>query len=166
MRSQSSTTKLYTVEDVIIELKKHGNKKNREGMARFGINVEKAFGMNVPIMRKLAKQIGKNHQLAIDLWESGWHEARHVASMIADPKLVTRSLMNKWVKDFNSWDICDGTCSNLFCRTPFAYNKVFEWAKRKEEFVRRTAFSLIAYLAVHDKKRDDKEFLPFLPLIK
>jgi len=166
MKNEPTKLNTYSVDKIITELKKHGNKKNREGMVKFGINVEKAFGMNVPVMRKLAKQIGSNHQLALELWKSGWHEARHVASMIADPNLMTKSQMNKWVKDFNSWDICDGTCSNLFCRTPFAFDKIFEWAKRKEEFVRRTAFSLIACLAVHDKKRDDKDFLLFFPLIQ
>lgn len=166
MKNEPTKLNTYSVDKIITELKKHGNKKNREGMVKFGINVEKAFGMNVPVMRKLAKQIGSNHQLALELWKSGWHEARHVASMIADPNLMTKSQMNKWVKDFNSWDICDGTCSNLFCRTPFAFDKIFEWAKRKGEFVRRTAFSLIACLAVHDKKRDDKDFLLFFPLIQ
>lgn len=155
-----------TVEQAIAELKKHGNQKNRDGMARYGINVDKAFGVNVPVMRALAKKIGKNHELALKLWASGYHEARHVASMIADPKQVTKSLMNKLVKDFNSWDMCDGTCSNLFRKTPFAYEKIFEWSERKEEYVRRAGFSLLAYVAVHDKKRDDKDFLQFFPLIR
>lgn len=166
MKKSPITKTEYSSEQIIKELKKHGNEYNLQGMARFGINVEKAFGMNVPVMRNLAKKIGKNHKLALELWASGWHEARHVASMIDDPKLVTKTQMNKWVKDFNSWDLCDGTCSNLFRKTPYAFEKVFEWADRKEEFVRRTAFSLIAYLAVHDKKRDDKDFLLFFPLIK
>ncbi len=157
---------VITVDEVISILKKNGSKKNREGMTRFGINVEKAFGVNVPVMRALAKRIGKNHQLALELWQSGYHEARHVASMIADPKLVTKQLMNKWVKDFNSWDICDGTCSNLFRKTDFAIEKIFEWVDKKEEFVRRAGFSLMAYVAVHHKKRDDEEFLEFFPLIK
>ena len=155
-----------TANEVIAELKKHYNPRNVEGMARYGINVEKAFGVNVPLLHALAKKIGKNHELALELWESGYHEARHVASMIDDPKLVTKSQMNKWVKDFNSWDICDGTCSNLFRKTPHAIEKIFEWCERKEEFVRRTGFSLICYVAVHDKKRDDKDFLQFFPIIK
>ncbi|NMB82148.1 MAG: DNA alkylation repair protein, partial [Ignavibacteria bacterium] len=102
-----------TVKEVIAELKKNGSEYNREGMKRFGINVDKAFGVNVPVMRKLAKKIGRNHELALKLWESGYHEARHVATMIADPKLTTKSLLNEWVKEFNSWDIVDGSCSNL-----------------------------------------------------
>ena len=155
-----------TAQDVIEELRKYYNPRNLEGMSHYGINVEKAFGVNVPVLRALAKKIGTNHELALKLWESGYHEARHIATMIDDPKLVTKSQMNKWVRDFNSWDICDGACSNLFRFTPHAFDKVFEWTKRKEEFIRRTGFSLIAYLAVHDKKRDDKNFLKFFPLIK
>ncbi|MBM4171541.1 MAG: DNA alkylation repair protein [Ignavibacteria bacterium] len=155
-----------SVDEVLTELKKHGNEKNREGMAKYGINVDKAFGVNVPVMRALAKKIGRNHELAIKLWETGYHEARHVASMIADPKFVTKTLMNKWTKDFNSWDICDGTCSNLFRKTPFAIEKIFEWCDRKEEYIRRAGFALLAYMVVHDKKRDDKDFLQFLPLIE
>ncbi|MCX7875161.1 MAG: DNA alkylation repair protein [Melioribacteraceae bacterium] len=155
-----------TSKEIISILKKNGSEYNRQGMKRYGINVDKAFGISVTNLRKLAKQIGKNHDLAIELWETGYHEARHLASMIAVPKLVTKSLMNKWVKDFNSWDICDGTCSNLFCKTPYAVDKIFEWSKSNKEFVRRTAFSLIAYLAVHDKKRNDEDFLLFFELIK
>jgi 3-methyladenine DNA glycosylase AlkD len=152
--------------DVIGELKKQYNPKNLAGMARFGINTEKAFGATTPFMRSLAKKIGRNHELALELWESGYHEARHIASMIDDPALVTKSQMNRWVRDFNSWDICDGTCSNLLRKTPFAIEKITEWCGRKEEFVRRAGFSLLCYVAVHDKKRDDKEFLQFFPLIK
>lgn len=155
-----------TVAEVIDELRQHYNPRNLEGMARYGINVDKAFGVNVPVLRALAKKIGTDHELALKLWASGYHEARHIATMIDDPKLVTKTQMNKWTRDFNSWDICDGACSNLFRFTPYAYEKVFEWAERKEEFIRRTGFSLIAYLSVHDKKRDDKDFLKFLSLIK
>jgi len=155
-----------TAQQVIAELKKNGNEASRKGMARFGINVDKAFGVNVPVMRAQAKMIGKNHELALDLWESGYHEARHVASMIDDPKLVAKAQMNKWVRDFNSWDICDGTCSNLFRKTPYAIEKIFEWCEKKDEYVRRAGFSLMCYVAVHHKTRDDEEFLEFFPLIK
>ncbi|KAF0141641.1 MAG: hypothetical protein FD122_1196 [Stygiobacter sp.] len=155
-----------TAKQIIAELKKNGNEHNRKGMARFGINVDKAFGVNVPVMRALAKVIGKNHKLALELWESGYHEARHVAAMIDDPKLVTKAQMNKWVRDFNSWDICDGTCSNLFRKTPYAIEKIFEWCEKKDEYIRRAGFSLMCYVAVHHKTRDDEEFLEFFPLIK
>ncbi len=155
-----------TEKEVIEELKKYYNPRNFEGMARYGINIEKTFGINVPVLRALAKRIGRDHNLALKLWENGYHEARYIATMIDDPELVTKAQMNKWVRDFNSWDICDGACSNLFRFTTHAFEKVFEWAERKEEFIRRTGFSLIAYLAVHDKKRGDKDFLKFFPLIK
>jgi 3-methyladenine DNA glycosylase AlkD len=154
-----------TVKEILTALKKSGSERNREGMKRFGINVDKAFGINVPVMRILAKRIGKNHELALELWESGYHEARHVAAMIANPKLVTKSLMNKWIRDFNSWDLVDGTCSNLFRKSEYAYEMIPVWAKRLKEFERRTAFSMIAYLAVHDKEKNDEEFLQFFPLI-
>lgn len=155
-----------TLTEIIAYLKKNKNEHNRQGMKRYGINVENAFGISVKQLRILAKQIGKNHQLAIKLWETGYHEARHLASMIAEPELVTKTLMNKWVKDFNSWDICDGTCSNLFSKTSFAYEKIFEWSKSNKEYIRRTAFSLIAYLAVHDKKRNDDDFINLFEIIK
>ncbi len=155
-----------TTAEVIKELKKHYNPKNIEGMKRYGIKADKAFGLNAPTMYAIAKHIGKNHELALELWATGYHEARHIAAMIDDPKLVTKSQMNKWVKDFNSWDIVDGTCSNLFRKTPFAIEKILEWCERKEEYIRRAGFSLLCFVAVHDKKRDDKDFLQFFPLIK
>jgi len=155
-----------TVDEVIQELKKFESSHNREGMKRFGINVEKAFGISVTKLRSIAKKIGKDHQLAIQLWNSEIHEARILASMVDDPNLVTKSQMNNWVKDFNSWDLCDQVCSNLFCKTSYAEDKIFEWSKSKKEFIRRAAFSLIACLAVRDRKRRDEEFLIFFDLIK
>lgn len=154
------------VKEVIAELKRNGSRFNREGMNKFGINTDKAFGVNVPVMRKLAKKIGRDHKLAIKLWESGYHEARHIATMIADPVLTTKSLLNEWANEFNSWDIVDGSCSNLIRKTDFAYDLIPKWAKSNKEFVRRAAFSLIAYLAVHDKKKYDGDFLQFFPLIR
>jgi 3-methyladenine DNA glycosylase AlkD len=155
-----------TVEEVIVELRNNFNQRNIDGMVRFGIASTKAFGVSAPVIKSMAKNIGRNHQLAIELWETGYLEARAVAMMIGDPKLVTKSLMNKWVRDFDSWAVCDGTCLYLFCYTPFAFDKALEWCNRKEEYVRRAGFAMMAVLAVHDKKRDDKDFLNFLPLIK
>jgi 3-methyladenine DNA glycosylase AlkD len=155
-----------TVEEVLNELKKHFSQRNIDGMARYGITSAKAFGVSTPVIKSIAKKIGKDHELALQLWETGYHEARAIAMMTAEPRLVTKSLMNKWVKDFDSWAVCDGTCLYLFCYTPFAYDKVFEWCERKEEFIRRAGFAMIAVLAVHDKERDDKDFLEFFPLIK
>jgi 3-methyladenine DNA glycosylase AlkD len=152
--------------EIISYLKKHSSKKDKDGMARFGINPEYAMGVRVPVLRSLARKIGKNHKLALELWKTKIHEVRILATMIDDPKLVTEKQMEEWVKGFNSWDLCDQCCSNLFCRLPISWKKVREWSNKKEEFVRRAGFSLIAYLACHDKKAKDKDFEKFFPLIK
>ncbi|MEG8946540.1 DNA alkylation repair protein [Rosettibacter firmus] len=154
-----------TVEEIIKELKKHKNKNNLAGMARFGINVEKAFGISIPFLRALAKKIGKNHNLALQLWETKYHEARILASMIDEPELVSKLQMDKWAKEFNSWDLCDQVCMNLFSKSPFAKEKIFKWSNSKKEFVKRAAFTLIACLA-HDKNMNNKEFIKFFTLIK
>lgn len=135
-------------------------------MSRFGIKADKAFGVSVPALRKLAKSIGKDHALAQALWESGLHEARELATMIADPELVTEELMERWVMDIDSWDVCDHCCGNLWDKTPFAYRKAREWSRRPEEFVKRAAFSLMAALAVHDKTASDDAFIKFFAIIK
>ena len=139
---------------------------NRRGMARFGINVENAFGVSIYELRKIAKELGTQHDLAIDLWRTGNHEARILAGMIADPEKVTDQLMEAWVADFNSWDVCDQVCSNLFDRTKYAYRKAVDWTKRDEEFVKRAGFVLMAALSVHDKKAPDSKFERFFPVIK
>jgi len=152
--------------EIIIKLKSNSNPKNVEGMARFGINPKNTFGVSIPIIRKMGKEIGKNHELAQQLWKSGIHEARILAGLIDDSKLVDEEQMEKWVKDFDSWDVCDQVCMNLFDKTPFAYKKAMEWSSRKEEFVKRAAFALVASLSVHDKKAKDEDFIKFLPIIK
>jgi 3-methyladenine DNA glycosylase AlkD len=139
---------------------------NRRGMARFGINIENAFGVSIYELRKIAKELGTQHDLAIDLWRTGNHEARILAGMIADPEKVTDQLMEAWVADFNSWDVCDQVCSNLFDRTKYAYRKAVDWTKRDEEFVKRAGFVLMAALSVHDKKAPDSKFEIFFPIIK
>jgi 3-methyladenine DNA glycosylase AlkD len=136
-------------------------------MAQFGIGVENAFGgIRVPVLRRLAREIGKNHRLAEELWKSGIHEARHLAAMIDEPARVTEAQMERWVKKFDSWDVCDGCCLNLFAKTPFAFRKSIEWSRRKEEFVKRAAFSLMAVLAVHHKTLADEKFEKLLSVIK
>jgi 3-methyladenine DNA glycosylase AlkD len=152
-------------QNVLTRLRSLSNPKNKEGMARFGINTDQALGISLYALRPLAKEIGKNHELAEELWTSGIHEARILSSMIAEPEKVTEDLMESWVKDFNSWDVCDQVCSNLFDRTPFAYKKAVEWSKRNEEFVKRAGFVLMATLSVHDKKASDKDFEQFFPII-
>ena len=153
-------------EEILIKLKSLSNPEAVAGMARFGINTKKAYGVSIPDLRKMAKGIGKNHILAQKLWDSGIHEARILAGMIDLPERVTEKQMKHWVKDFNSWDVCDQVCSNLFDKTKFAHKKAIEWSKRREEFVKRAGFVLMAALAVHDKEASDKEFLKFLPIIK
>ncbi|MGE5861432.1 MAG: DNA alkylation repair protein, partial [Ignavibacteria bacterium] len=125
------------IKTIIKRLKSLSNPVNVEGMARFGISPDKTFGIQIPVLRKMAKEAGKNHKLALELWETGYHEARILASMVDNPEDVTSSQMEKWAGDFDSWDVCDQCCSNLFDKTKFAYGKVFKWSKRKEEYVKR-----------------------------
>ena len=153
-------------EGVLAELRGMGSQRNREGMSRYGIRVDDALGISVTDLRKLAKGLGRDHRLAGDLWKSGIHEARILAALVDEPMKVTPAQTERWVKAFDSWDLCDQVCMNLFDRTPFAYDKVVEWAAREPEFVKRAAFALIASLASHDKKASDAELAAFLPLIE
>ena len=153
-------------EAILKSLKTLANPDAVEDMKRFGITAKNTYGMSIPNLRTLAKEIGKNHSLALQLWSSDIHDAKILASLIDDPKTVTEEQMEIWAKDFDSWDICDQCCNNLFRKTKFAYRKVVEWSKREEEYVKRAAFSLIACLAVHDKKQKDEVFLRHLQLIK
>jgi 3-methyladenine DNA glycosylase AlkD len=138
-----------------------------EGMARYGIVARKIYGgWSTPELKRLAREIGRNHALALELWASEIFEARVVATLIDEPEKVTERQMLKWARDFDSWAICDGACINLFRYTRFAHKKCVEWSARREEFVKRTAFSLMAGLAVADKTAPDEAFLKFLPLIK
>jgi 3-methyladenine DNA glycosylase AlkD len=151
---------------VIDSLKSLADPDYLAGMTHFAINTDHALGVSAPRMRKLAKEIGTDHKLALQLWESDIHEARVMAALIDDPKQVTKSQMNNWVRQFDNWGVCDACCCVLFDKTPFAWAKTIEWSKRKEEFVRRAGFVLMAALAVHDKKAADKKFLPFFGIIK
>ncbi len=153
-------------EEILKRLKSLANPAIAAGMARFGSRPKKALGISAPNLRQLAKEIGRDHRLALRLWDSGIHEARILASLIDEPEKVTETQMERWVKDFDSWDVCDACCCNLFDKTPVAYQKAAAWSKRKEEFVKRAGFALVAYLAVHDKKAKDEAFIRFLPMIK
>jgi 3-methyladenine DNA glycosylase AlkD len=153
-------------DELIARLKAMENPKNVAGMARFGINSKDTLGISVVTLRKMAREVGKDHALALKLWSSGIHEARLLACFIAEPKKVSPSMMNRWAKDFDSWDVCDQCCMNLFDKTPYAYEKVKEWSQRKEEFVKRAAFALMAGLAVHDKNASNANFQRFFPIIK
>jgi len=153
-------------DEILRRLQSLADPKAVEGMARFGINPKNTLGVSIPNLRAIAKEAGRNHFLAEQLWFSGVHEARILAGMIESPEMVTEKQMDRWVKAFDSWDVCDQVCSNLFDKTPFAFQKAFEWSKRSEEFVKRAGFVLMATLTVHDKKAKDEVFLKFLPLIK
>jgi 3-methyladenine DNA glycosylase AlkD len=131
-----------------------------------GIRAHTLLGISIPNLRRIARETGRNHALALELWVSGVHEARLVACMIDDPKLVSEGQLERWVMDFDSWDVCDQCCSNLFDKTVFAYRKAVEWSSRPEEYVRRAGFVLMATLAVHDKRAGDDVFLKFLPIIE
>ncbi|MGD0818420.1 MAG: DNA alkylation repair protein [Methanomassiliicoccales archaeon] len=150
------------VEEVIAHFEANRSEINRDGMSRYGIKVDQAFGMSMVELRSLAKTIGKDHQLALDLWETGFHESRLLSTIIDVPSKVTEEQMEHWVSGFDSWDVCDQCCSNLFSRTPFATRKAKEWVRRDEEYVKRAGFVLMAALAVHDKKAADGLFLDFL----
>ncbi len=152
--------------EIIERIKSLANPKNVAGMARFGINPANTYGVSIPVLRKMARETGRDHALALELWASGIHEARLLACFIDRPDMVTGEQMEGWVKDFDSWDICDQCCSNLFDRTPVAHEKAVAWCEREEEFVRRAGFVLMACLAVHDKEADDRAFIEFLPLMK
>jgi 3-methyladenine DNA glycosylase AlkD len=156
----------WTVEAVLENLRSATQPGGREGMARFGINPNQALGVRIPKLRRLAREIGRDRLLALALWDTGIHEARIVACMIDDPAAVTERQMEAWVADFDSWDLCDQCCGNLFDKTRSAYRKAAEWAAREEEFVKRAGFAIMASSAVHDKEAPNRVFLDLLPVIE
>jgi len=153
-------------EKIIKKLKSLSNPKAITGMARYGITPENTYGVSIPNLRKIAKEIGINHKLAQRLWNTNIRETKILASMIEDPEMVTEEQIEGWVKEFNYWEICDQCCMNLFEKTKFAYKKAIEWSSREKEFIKRAGFVLMARLAVSDKKADDKRFEKFFPIIK
>jgi len=155
-----------SLEDILEKLKSKAQPDQLKGMARYGIKGEKRLGVAIPELRKIAKKTGKNHKLALKLWKTGIPDAMILASMIDNPEDVTQQQMEDWVKNINSWDVCDQLCMNLFEKVPFAVKKINEWSKRKEEFVKRAAFALIACLAWHDKEAPDNLFVKLFSIIK
>ncbi len=151
--------------EVIAALHALAKPENVAGMARYGIYPEHTLGISIPALRSLAKDIGRDHQMAQELWDSGIHEARILAGFIDDPAQVTPAQMDRWADDFDSWDVCDQVCANLFDRTPNAAQKAIEWSSSEAEFVKRAGFALMACLAWHDKKAGDELFEDFLPII-
>ena len=134
-------------------------------MARYGMKTENRLGVQIPELRKLAKETGKNHQLALELWKTSVAEARILAAMVDEPEKLTETQMDNWVQDIDSWDIGDQVCMNLFEKTPLAWKKICDWSKREEEFVKRTAFGLLACLAWRDKTAEDKQFVSLFHVI-
>jgi 3-methyladenine DNA glycosylase AlkD len=163
--ARAKEPKKTALETVMKELKSHANPKNVEGMARFGISAKNTLGISIPILRNMAKKAGTDHDLALKLWATGVHEARILACLVDDPKAVTERQMENWVNEFDSWDVCDQCCGSLFDKTEYAHRKAIEWANRKEEFVKRAGFAMMAVLAWHDKEAKDESFLKFLPII-
>jgi 3-methyladenine DNA glycosylase AlkD len=165
-RTERRKSATNNVETVLASLKRLGTKRTRDGMARYAITSDKAFGVTVGELRQMGKRLGPNHELALRLWETGWYEARMLAAFVDDPDIVTPAQMDRWCKDFDNWAICDTVCFHLFDKTPHAFRKVAHWADRRNEFEKRAAFALLASLGVHDKKTGDEEFARCLPLIE
>jgi len=147
-------------------LHEHARPGELEGMARFGITGERRLGLSMPSMRCVAKTLGRDHTLALELWATGIPDAQIVAGMVAEPARLTAGQMDAWAGSFNSWDVCDQVCGSAFLASPLAWHKVTEWAGRPEEFVRRAAFALLATLAVHDKAASNEDFIATLELIE
>jgi 3-methyladenine DNA glycosylase AlkD len=155
-----------TVDTAVDWLRRRGTQANREGMARYAIPSGKAFGVSMKNIQTLAKQLGRCHELAAALWDTGWYEARMLASYVDEPARVTPAQMDRWCRDFDNWAVCDTVCFALFDRTPHAWGKVQQWSRRREEFVKRAAFALLASLTVHDKRADDELFVKGLLLVE
>jgi 3-methyladenine DNA glycosylase AlkD len=156
----------HTVEEVLAWLERQGTQATRDGMARYAIPVDKAFGVPVGELQKYAKRLGRSHELAGALWDTDRYEARLLAAFMDEPALVTPTQMDRWCRDFDNWAVCDTVCFHLFDRTPHAFRKVAQWARWRDEFGKRGAFALLACLALHDKHTDDEPFAECLPLIE
>lgn len=154
------------VDQVLEILQKNAQPDKVKRMADFGINPENSLGISVATLRSIARTIGRDHELALKLWESGIRDARILAPHIDEVKKVTPTQMDAWADDFDSWDVVDNCCGHLFDKTDYAYEKVVEWSNHEKEFVKRASFSLIAWLAVHDKKQSDQTFIKHFELIK
>jgi 3-methyladenine DNA glycosylase AlkD len=154
------------VQESLSTLERMSTRRDRENLARFGINAPKAFGVSMANVQKLAKRLGRSHELAAALWDTGWYEARLLTSFVDEPARVTSAQMDRWCRDFDNWGICDTVCFHLFDRTPHAWTKVTQWSGKRDEFVKRAAFALIAGLALHDKQATDGQFIKSLALVE
>ena len=157
-----------SVQEIIMQMRTRASERNRAGMAAFGINTRTALGVSVTYLREIAKKrrLHNDHRLALALWKSNIHEARILASIVDDADEVDEEQMEEWVRGFDSWDVCDQCCSNLFDKTQFAWNKAEEWSAREEEYVKRAGFAMMAVLASHDKGAEDDDFVAFFPIIE
>jgi 3-methyladenine DNA glycosylase AlkD len=151
--------------EVLAQLQSYADPAHKAEMARVGINLQNALGVDIYTLRKLAKPLRPDHDLALGLWESGIHEARVLASMVDDPAQATEAQLEAWAADFDSWDVCDQVCDNLFQHTAFAYPKAFEWSGRSQEFVKRAGFVLMCCLAFYDRESPDTRLAQFFPII-
>jgi 3-methyladenine DNA glycosylase AlkD len=165
-RSDRNARADWNVERVVAELRRLGTKHNVEGMARYGIRAKKVFGVSKPKLDALAKKIGNDHALGLELWSTGIQDAKILAGLISEPGRVTGAQMELWVRDFDNWDTCDGTCCHLFVFADAAWEKAFAWTKRKDEFQKRGGFALAAYLAYRDKSAADAKYVRFLKVIE
>lgn len=156
----------WTKTAVLRQLRALGEQRNVDGMARFGIRAKVVYGVAKPKMDELARRVGKNHNLALELWFTGVHDARILAGMIDEPDQVSASQMERWVRDFDNWDVCDGTCCHLFVFTAPAWAKIIQWSRRKKEFQKRAGFALMAYLAYRDKSAPDAKYQRLFPIIQ
>ena len=156
----------WTKDAVLRELKEVADPRVREKMAYFGVNVPKAHGISAPVLHTFAKHIGKDHELAEQLWQSGIHEAKILATLLGEPEKVTSAQMDRWLRDFDSWDVVDAACCYLYATAPPAWDKIYEWSSREKEFEKRAAFSLAAYLSYKDKTSPDARFEKFLRVIE
>ena len=154
------------VREALEWLERKSTRRDRENLKRFGINATNALGVSMANIQTLGKRLGRSHELAEALWDTRCYEARLLASFVDEPERVTPAQMDRWCRDFDNWGICDTVCFFLFDRTPHAYRKVEQWSGKREEFVKRAAFALLASLAGHDKQASDAAFLQTLPLIE
>jgi 3-methyladenine DNA glycosylase AlkD len=154
------------VNEAIAWLRSHASKATRDGMARYSVPSDKAFGVSMKQIQQLAKELGRDHALAAALWETGWYEARMLTAYVDEPERVTSAQMDRWSRQFDNWAICDTLAFALWDRTPHAWTKVEHWAGRREEFIKRTAFALLWSLSVHDKEASDRQFIRGLELIE
>lgn len=154
------------VQAALTWLERKSTQRDRDNLKRFGITATKALGVSMTNLKQLAKRLGRNHELAAALWDTGRYEARMLATLIDEPERVTPAQMDRWCRDFDNWGICDTVCFALFDRTPHAWDKVEQWSRRSDEFVKRAAFALLWGLTVHDKRADDEPFAQGLLLVE